>query len=303
MAQWYQPRPANAQPVVMAHRGGALLASENSLAAIQRTMALRASRVGGAEVDVRLTRDRRVVVFHDRTLDRLTGIRGVLRRLPFREIQRVRVRGEPIPTLDQLLYHMFGLGRWRDGPSPELARGARGRWREGPSPELARGARGRSGRWRLAIELKDRDMAEEVVKVLRRAPRALPQVLIMSFHRSATSGVSALLPGTKVGHLVALDRTPSATERSRLVHDALVLGASVLCLNATSCSREVVLDAHRVGLAVWCWTVNDHALARRLVAARVDGLLTDDPVRLSRFLSSLGMQYRMMRPSYGTATH
>jgi glycerophosphoryl diester phosphodiesterase len=61
------------RPLVFAHRGGALLAPENTLAAFDNGLALGAD---GIELDVRLSRDGTVVVHHDATLDRTTRLRG-----------------------------------------------------------------------------------------------------------------------------------------------------------------------------------------------------------------------------------
>jgi len=61
------------RPLVFAHRGGALLAPENTLVAFDNGLALGAD---GIELDVRLSRDGTVVVHHDATLDRTTRLRG-----------------------------------------------------------------------------------------------------------------------------------------------------------------------------------------------------------------------------------
>src|SRR5439155_6353855 len=60
-------------PLVFAHRGGAALAPENTMAAFDNAVALGAD---GLELDVRLSRDGAVVVHHDATLDRTTPLTG-----------------------------------------------------------------------------------------------------------------------------------------------------------------------------------------------------------------------------------
>jgi glycerophosphoryl diester phosphodiesterase len=61
------------RPLVFAHRGGAALAPENTVAAFENAVAL---GVDGLELDVRLSRDGVVVVHHDETLERTTRLRG-----------------------------------------------------------------------------------------------------------------------------------------------------------------------------------------------------------------------------------
>lgn len=60
-------------PIVLAHRGGAKLAPENTLAAFNRAAEL---GVHGFEIDIRMTRDEEILVFHDEFIDRTTDGAG-----------------------------------------------------------------------------------------------------------------------------------------------------------------------------------------------------------------------------------
>jgi glycerophosphoryl diester phosphodiesterase len=53
--------------------------------------------------------------------------------------------------------------------------------------------------------------------------------------------------------------------------------ANTLSLHHTLCSRAAVATAHRLGAPVLAWTVNDPAGVRRVSAAGVDGIVSDDP--------------------------
>lgn len=102
-----RPKPAF-PPLVIAHRCGAALAPENTLAALERSIAVGADM---AEVDVRSTRDGVLVALHDESLARTTGLNRMLAEvdypilLPLDAGSRFSPRfdGEPIPTLEQLL--------------------------------------------------------------------------------------------------------------------------------------------------------------------------------------------------------
>jgi glycerophosphoryl diester phosphodiesterase len=88
----------------IAHRGLHAAAEgrpENSLAAFARCCALGFP----AELDVRLTRDGRVVVFHDRPLRRLTGARGRVEERTADELRALRLlgTGEHVPLLEEVL--------------------------------------------------------------------------------------------------------------------------------------------------------------------------------------------------------
>ena len=86
---------SSSRPLVFAHRGGAALAPENTLDAFDNGLALGAD---GIELDVRLSRDRVVVVHHDATLDRTTTLRGPLAARNTDELAAARV-----PTLRTVL--------------------------------------------------------------------------------------------------------------------------------------------------------------------------------------------------------
>lgn len=88
---------------VVAHRGGAALGVENTLSCIEAGIAAGA---GAVEVDVRLTKDGQVVVFHDARVDALTNGTGKVSEMTLCEIQALRFTagGDAfIPTLEQVL--------------------------------------------------------------------------------------------------------------------------------------------------------------------------------------------------------
>jgi glycerophosphoryl diester phosphodiesterase len=90
-----------ASPLIIAHRGASAEKPENTLAAFRRALAI---GVDAIELDVHVTRDGVVVVFHDDDLQRLTGLRGRLAAKTWRELSALRVRGsEAIPRLVDVL--------------------------------------------------------------------------------------------------------------------------------------------------------------------------------------------------------
>jgi len=88
------------RPLVFAHRGGAGLAPENTLAAFDTGLALGAD---GIELDVRFSRDGVVMVHHDRALDRTTTMNGPIGARPADEL-----RAAGVPALADV------LDRYRD---------------------------------------------------------------------------------------------------------------------------------------------------------------------------------------------
>lgn len=102
-------------PVVLAHRGGSAIAPENTLAAFKKSSEL---GVQGFEIDIRLTKDEEIIVFHDEYLDRTTDGAGRVADFTLAELQKFdlgyhfmdkngqhsyRGKGEKIITLKELL--------------------------------------------------------------------------------------------------------------------------------------------------------------------------------------------------------
>ncbi len=99
--------------IVVAHRGSVHLAPENTLAAIEKAIELGADLI---EIDVRQTRDGRLVLMHDATVDRTTNGTGRVADLTLAELKRLdagswfapEFAGERVPTLAEALQAMQG---------------------------------------------------------------------------------------------------------------------------------------------------------------------------------------------------
>ncbi len=89
------------KPWLIAHRGGAAEAFENSLAAFHHAISIGCDSI---EVDLRATLDGTIVVMHDETVDRTTTGHGRVGDLTLSQIQDLKLKNdEPIPTLEDLL--------------------------------------------------------------------------------------------------------------------------------------------------------------------------------------------------------
>jgi len=104
-------RPKSSRVLVVAHRGGAGIAAENTLSAFRKAVRVGADYV---EVDVRCTADGRLIVMHDGTVDRTTNGSGEVARMTWADIAALRIRtatGSPsltVPTFDDV------VGLWRN---------------------------------------------------------------------------------------------------------------------------------------------------------------------------------------------
>jgi glycerophosphoryl diester phosphodiesterase len=188
-------------PIAFAHRGAAPPGLENTLAAVERVVALGFSYL---ETDVRASRDGVAVLLHDPTLDRTTDRTGAVRALPWAEIARARVGGrEPVPRLDDLL-----------GSYPDL---------------------------RVNLDVKAPSSVGPLVAAVRRAgavdrvcvgsfhDRLIPAVQAGLGERLCTSlgprGVLALRFGTLRGTAAGCAQVPSGLRRIRLIDRRFVAAA------------------------------------------------------------------------------
>lgn len=254
---------------VIGHRGAAGAAPENTLPALRHAVQAGADAV---EFDLRATRDGRLVLLHDGTVDRTTDGSGPVGEMTLAEVRKLdaghaftpdrgrsfpfRGEGVRIPTLEDALEAAGELpvvaeaksaaaGRllagWLDAHGEEAGRvmvGGAGLSSAGVVDEASR-----SARWRCASK-------EEI----------RPYVLLGKVG----------LGGTRLGRRSVPDA------------DALMVPERHRVLKVVT--RRFVRRAHGDGLGVHVWTVNRPDRMRRLLETGVDGLISDYPGRARRIV-------------------
>lgn len=243
------------RPLVFAHRGGSRLAPENTLAAFDRAIA---ERVDGLEMDVHLSKDGEVVVCHDATVDRTTDGKGPIAGMTARDLAAVDAG-----------WH-FSDG---NGGRPFRGRGL-------GIPTL-RDVVSRHPAVRLIVELKDNDvrLAEAALGVLS-AHDALARTCLGSFHADVLAAVRRLQPevatsGASSEVRWALYRSWFGLFPRSTAYQALQVPERREATRVVT--PRFVRAAHRAGLAVQVWVVNEAEDMSRLLAWGVDGLITDRP--------------------------
>jgi glycerophosphoryl diester phosphodiesterase len=247
--------------MLYAHRGAAAEAPENTLESFARALAHGADAL---EMDVHLTRDGVVVVSHDPDGARMCGVG---RRFADASWDEVR--------------------RWDAGWGFVTADGTRpfaGRGLTVPRLEEVVAA---FPHVPLNIDLKAHtpSLPPVAVALLRRA-RAEERVCLASFSSTTLRRVRLLgwrgptsLGSTEVASLLAV---PTPLQRGRFRPRA-----TRAQLPLRLATPWVVARCRALGLAVDYWTVNDAALATRLLALGVDGIMTDDPARIAPVVKPL----------------
>jgi glycerophosphoryl diester phosphodiesterase len=238
--------------LAFAHRGGAGDLPENTMPAFARAASLGYRYF---ETDAHLTADGVVVAFHDDVLDRVTDGSGVISALPWSEVAQARVAGHPIPRLDELL-ETFPDVRVNIDPKHDAVVDALS------DLILRLGAVERVG----IGSFSDRRLAE-----MRR--RCGPK-LCTSLGPRGIARLKAAGRGIPVGRLPAACAQVPVRSGRVVVTDARFVAA-----------------AHRRGMQVHVWTVDDPAEMERLLDLGVDGLMTDRLEVLKDVLTRRGAWY------------
>jgi glycerophosphoryl diester phosphodiesterase len=256
-------------PLAIAHRGASFEAPENTLLAFARALAL---GVDGIELDVQVTRDGIPVVFHDSTLTRLTGTSGRLADKTWAELQKLRVQGEPIPTLADAL----SLTRKRALVQIEIKKGV-------PVAPVLAAIRRTASTKHVILASFEHDILREAAAL---APK-LPRMLIADKPKTPKQFYTKIAKNAK-DEPSAIHHSPFGIRHSsfamHLVHAMASASASGLSVSHEAISPLFVETIHRHGAQLWCWTVNDIRSMRRLRDYSVDAILTDNPVKLIKTL-------------------
>ncbi len=231
--------------IVIAHRGASAVAPENTRAAIREAVRAGAQMV---ELDVQMSRDARLVVFHDERLERATDGGGRVSRSRYAQLARLdagswfhpRFAGERILLVSQAI---------RLVPPP----------------------------MRINLELKPAAhraaLVRRLVPMLRRL-RVVSRVVLSSFEPS----LLRLLRST--GWALALI---CRTEPERSLRRAVALGCRSWHPFHGVVTPRLIARAHDAGLRVCVWTVDDLRRARQMARWGVDGFFTNHPARFRHF--------------------
>ncbi|HCR97268.1 MULTISPECIES: glycerophosphodiester phosphodiesterase family protein [Halomonas] len=255
---------------VFAHRGSSMVAPENTLAAVDQAIVDKADAV---ELDVRLSADGQVMIYHDRSLARLTGDNREFGDLTREELSQYDIgswfgdafQNEPIAGLDEVLERV----------------------------------RGHAG---LMIDMKalpgeEQALADAVIALLRAEtdmryacwaksshpitaygecgfPNAMLEMRVATMTPALTAHIKRQAPELRVTLLAQLILPGTLDRRS---FDALGLRHNRI-------TAEEVRLAALYGYEIHAWTVNDRARMSTLIDLGVDAIITDYPERLRELI-------------------
>jgi glycerophosphoryl diester phosphodiesterase len=243
------------KPLIIAHRGAAGEAPENTLAAFRLGMEQGCDAI---ELDIHLSKDGEIIVCHDETIDRTTDRTGAIRELTVTELKEAdagrwfneKYAGERIPLLEEVF---------------ELV-----------PPNIM-----------INVEIKgfsgERLLETALARLLRRTGR-LSSVVVSSFDFNSLAVLKQIEPDARIG-LLYEDKATLADPANPLAKPVAVPVYS-LHQYFDKLDGGEILEALREGMQVYPWTVNEENQIRLMIEYGVSGVITDFPGRMKRILES-----------------
>lgn len=236
---------------IIAHRGASHDAPENTMASVRLAWERNAD---GVEIDVMLSKEGSIVLFHDKSLKRLAGRDGKIGDLTLAEIRQLDV------------------GKWKAA-----------KWTGERVPRLAEALATIPKGKRMFVELKTGpEIVPELKRVVAASGKAPEQIIFISFNYDTCVRIKREIPQYQVAHISRFRNRPNPAKPTPTI-EKLIAGAKAGNLDALDLDgnggvgAEEAKKMKRAGLGFYVWTINDPKRARELIAAGVEGITTDRP--------------------------
>lgn len=227
-----------ATAAVSAHRGGAKMAPENTLSAIEYAVDAMADY---AEIDVQETSDGEVVLLHDTNLKRTTSLNANIWDLTYNEVSQLdagvkfhkKFRGEKIPTLDEIIKYA-------------------------------------KGKIRLNIEVKynghNKNIIKKVVQIIE-DNNFEEDCVLTSMNYKFLRQAKKINPNIKTGYTLQI----TYGDLEELEY------ADFFSIKYTYVTKRLVDRIHELGKEIHTWTLNYQGDMQRVLNCNVDNIITDQP--------------------------
>ncbi|MDI6784983.1 MAG: glycerophosphodiester phosphodiesterase family protein, partial [bacterium] len=237
------------KPICVAHRGFSGIAPENTLISFQKAIELEPDAF---ELDVHLSQDGELIVIHDDAVDRTTNGKGKVKEFTLAELKQLdagswfaqQYAGERIPTLTEAL-------------------------------ELAR------NKTRVMVELKAEGTADKSVQLIEQLDM-IEQVIIFSFSSDLLKLAKRKNPNLSMLHLFWVNPKEKETlSPDTIINRTLSTSANLIGINGNAVTPRLVDTAHKRGLGLGVYTIDEENDMRALLELGVDGIVSN---RIDRLL-------------------
>ncbi len=253
------------RPLVIAHRGGAGLFPENTLYAFEQSWKM---GVDVLELDVRETADGKLVLMHDRTVNRTTDGEGQISDMTLETVKKLNAgfRFSPdggqtfpfreqkitVPTLEEI-FTALPDAKYVIEPKQE-------------SPTIVKS---------LCSLLRERKMTDKTIV------GSFSQTNLDNFRRECPEVATSAGP-SEVSRFLAMYKTGLGASYSPAMQ---ALQTPEYAGSLQIVSKEFVETARKLNLDIHVWTINEPSQMQRLLETGVDGIMTDYPDRLLDLLN------------------
>lgn len=223
--------------LITAHRGSSLHYPENTLTSIEKAIEESADYV---EIDVRLTKDNKVVLFHDNTLKRVNGSDKSIEHMTLEDVKKVdngsyknrKYDYENIPTLEEVFKNF-------------------------------------KGKIKFNIELKMNnkecyELAKEVSRLIKEYSMS-QYVVVSSFNQLTIEKFKRDNKNIKTGYII-----------SHPMDNIEELQCDFISVKYNLLSKELVEEIHKNNKEIYAWTINDEENVRKIIKLGVENIITDD---------------------------
>jgi len=243
-------------PLIVGHRGTSLY-PENTLLAFREAIKSGADVV---ECDLRLTKDKKLVVFHDATVDKLTNGSGFIKNKTLKSLKQLRIQGEPIPTFDEVLHEIKGKAK-------------------------------------LIVEIKTLGVEGKMIRALKRH-KMLKHTIVLCFSHPLVYKIKLLNKNVKTA--IGIGSMPmDAVEMAKKAKADVIVSYFEALVAGYHLNKWMVRKAHKNNIQVFSCPVRIEELLssteiKRLLGLGLDGIIVNRPDRL-RQLFDLKIQRKSIK--------
>lgn len=223
--------------LITAHRGSSLHYPENTLISIEKAIEEGADYI---EIDVRLSKDKEVVLFHDNKLTRINGSNESIENMNLEDIKRI----------DNGSYKSEKYANVQIVTLEEVFRNFRGR-----------------AKFNIELKVKntnDYTLLSKVSELIRKYSMD-SDVVVSSFNKVLIEKFKEDNAHIKIGYIT-----------SKPIDDVNELQCDFISVNYDMLSRELVEKIHNSQKEIYVWTINDDKQIKRAINLDVENIITDN---------------------------